>query len=48
MEAYYRRRYARMDRAGAVTAVAHQLARQIYAMRNQGEERTDRGQDYLW
>lgn len=48
MGACFRRRYARTDRARGVTAVAHQLALQIYAMRTQGEERTGRGQDYFW
>lgn len=45
--AYYRRQCARMDRAKAVTAAAHKLARLIYAMLTKGEEYTDRGQDYF-
>jgi transposase len=45
--AYYRRMCARMDRAKAVTAAAHKLARLIYAMLSKGEEYTDRGQDYF-
>jgi hypothetical protein len=45
--AYYRRMCARMDRAKAVTAAAHKLARLIYAMLTKGEEYTDRGQDYF-
>jgi len=45
--AYYRRMCARLDRAKAVTAAAHKLARLIYAMLTKGEEYTDRGQDYF-
>ena len=45
--AYYRRLCARMDRAKAVTAAAHKLARLIYAMLTHGQEYTDRGQDYF-
>lgn len=45
--AYYRRMCARMDRPKAVTAAAHKLARLIYAMLINGEEYTDRGQDYF-
>ena len=45
--AYYRRLCARMDRAKAVTAAAHKLARLIYAMLTKGEEYTDRGQEYF-
>lgn len=45
--AYYRRQCARMDRAKAVTAAAHKLARLIYAMLTKGEEYTERGQDYF-
>ena len=45
--AYYRRMCARMDRAKAVTAGAHKLARLIYTMLTKGEEYTDRGQDYF-
>lgn len=45
--AYYRRMCARMDKPKAVTAAAHKLARLIYAMLTNGEEYTDRGQDYF-
>ncbi len=45
--AYYRRMCARMDRAKAVTAAAHKLARLIYAMLTKGQEYTDQGQDYF-
>src|SRR5574343_779638 len=45
--AYYRRLCARMDKPKAVTAAAHKLARLIYAMLTQGQEYTDRGQDYF-
>ena len=45
--AYYRRMCSRMDRAKAVAAAAHKLARLIYAMLTKGEEYTDRGQDYF-
>ena len=38
---------ARMDRPKAVAAAAHKLARLIYAMLTNGEEYTDRGQDYF-
>lgn len=44
--AYYRRLCARMDRAKAVTAAAHKLARLIYAMLTRGEEYADQGQAY--
>ncbi len=43
--AYYRRLCARMDKAKAVTAAAHKLARLIYAMLTQGQEYTDQGQE---
>jgi len=45
--AYYRRLCARMDKAKAVTAAAHKLARLIYAMLTRGQEYTDQGQDYF-
>lgn len=45
--AYYRRLCARMDKPKAVTAAAPKLARLIYAMLTQGQEYTDRGQDYF-
>ena len=44
--AYYRRMCARMDKAKAVTAAAHKLARLIYTMLTKGEEYTDQGQAY--
>jgi transposase len=44
--AYFRRLAARLDRAKAITAVAHKLARLIYTMLTKGEEYTDQGQDY--
>ncbi len=45
--AYYRRMSARMDKPKAITAAAHKLARLIYAMLTNGQEYTDRGQDYF-
>ncbi len=45
--AYYRRMCARLDRAKAVTAAAHKLARLVYFMLTKGEEYTDQGQDYF-
>ena len=45
MGAYHRRMCARMDKAKAVTAAAHRLARLIYAMLTQGKEYTGQGQD---
>jgi transposase len=44
--AYFRRLCARMDKARAVTAAAHKLARLIYAMLTKGEEYVDQGQEY--
>ena len=44
--AYYRRMYSRVDKAKAVTAAAHKLARLIYTMLTKGEEYTDQGQPY--
>ncbi|MDP1979178.1 hypothetical protein [Undibacterium sp.] len=35
-----------MDKAKAITAVAHKLARLIYMMLTKGEEYTDQGQQY--
>ena len=46
MGAYYRRLCARMDRAKAITAAAHKLARLIYLMITKGAEYIDRGQEY--
>jgi len=43
--AYYRRMCSRMDKAKAVTAAAHKLARLIYAMLTRGQEYTDQGQE---
>jgi transposase len=36
-----------MDKAKAVTAAAHKLARLIYAMLTRGQEYTEQGQDYV-
>ncbi|MBZ8141016.1 hypothetical protein CLD22_14030 [Rubrivivax gelatinosus] len=44
--AYYRRLCARMDKAKAVTAAAHKLARLIYSLLSKGQEYTDQGQAY--
>ena len=44
--AYYRRLCSRMDKAKAVTAAAHKLARLVYAMLTKGQQYTDQGQDY--
>ena len=44
--AYYRRMRARMDKAMAVTAAAHKLARLIYLMLTKGHEYVDKGQQY--
>lgn len=44
--AYYRRMCGRLDRAKAITATAHKLARLIYTMLTKGMEYTDQGQDY--
>jgi transposase len=44
--AYYRRLCARLDRAKAITAAAHKLARLIYTMLTKGSAYVDRGQDY--
>ncbi len=44
--AYYRRLAARLDKAKAITATAHKLARLIYTMLTKGTEYVDRGQDY--
>ena len=37
---------SRMDKAKAVTAAAHKLARLIYTMLTKGQEYTDQGQVY--
>lgn len=44
--AYYRRMCARMDKAKAVTAAAHKLARLIYLMITKGQDYVDQGQLY--
>jgi len=44
--AYFRTLCGRMDKAKAVTAAAHKLARLIYAMLTKGQEYTDMGQLY--
>ena len=44
--AYFRRLCSRMDKAKAVTAAAHKLARLIYTLLTRGQEYTDQGQDY--
>lgn len=44
--AYFRTLCGRMDKAKAVTAAAHKLARLIYAMLTKGQEYTDLGQLY--
>lgn len=44
--AYYRRLCARMDKAKAVTAAAHKLARLFYALLTRGQEYVDQGQQY--
>ena len=44
--AYFRRLCARMDKAKAVTAAAHKLARLYYALLTKGQEYVDQGQLY--
>ena len=44
--AYYRRLCGRLDKAKAITAAAHKLARLIYAMLTRGTEYVDKGQEY--
>ena len=44
--AYFRRLCARMDKAKAVTAAAHKLARLYYALLTRGQEYLDQGQQY--
>lgn len=44
--AYFRRMCGRMEKAKAVTAAAHKLARLIYTLLTKGQEYTDQGQDY--
>ncbi len=44
--AYYRRLCGRLDKAKAITATAHKLARLIYTMLTKGTEYVDKGQEY--
>ena len=44
--AYFRRMCSRMEKAKAVTAAAHKLARLIYILLTKGQEYTDQGQEY--
>jgi transposase len=44
--AYFRRQCARLDKAKAITATAHKLARLIYTMLTKGTDYMDKGQDY--
>lgn len=44
--AYYMRLCGRLDKAKAITATAHKLARLIYTMLTKGTEYVDKGQDY--
>ena len=44
--AYFRRMCSRMEKAKAVTAAAHKLARLIYTLLTKGQEYTDQGQEY--
>ena len=44
--AYFRRLCGRMDKAKAVTAAAHKLARLFYALMTKGQEYVDQGQQY--
>jgi transposase len=44
--AYYRRLCGRLDKAKAVTATAHKLARLIFTLLTNGTEYVDRGQAY--
>lgn len=44
--AYFRRMCGRLDKAKAIRATAHKLARLIYAMLTKGSEYVDRGQEY--
>jgi transposase len=44
--AYYRRLCSRLDKAKAINAVAHKLARLIYTMLTKGTEYADKGQAY--
>lgn len=44
--AYHRRLLARLEKAKAITATAHKLARLIYTLLTKGSEYVDQGQDY--
>ena len=44
--AFFRRMSARMDRSKAITAVAHKMARIVYALLTTGQDYVDAGQDY--
>lgn len=44
--AYYRRLCSRLDKAKAITAAAHKLARLVYTMLTRGTEYVDKGQEY--
>ena len=44
--AYYRRLCSRLDKAKAITAAAHKLARLVYTMLTKGTEYVDKGQEY--
>jgi transposase len=43
--AYYRRLCSRLDKAKAITAAAHKLARLVYTMLTRGTEYVDKGQE---
>ena len=45
MGAYYRRLCSRLDKAKAITAAAHKLARLVYTMLTRGTEYVDKGQE---
>lgn len=45
--AYYRRLSSRLDKAKAITATAHKLARLIFTLLTKGTEYVDQGQDYF-
>lgn len=46
MGAYYHRMCSRMEKAKAVTAAAHKLARLIYTLLTKEHEYTDQGQEH--
>jgi transposase len=45
--AYFRRMCGRMDKAKAITAAAHKLARLFYSLLTRGQEFVDQGQQYF-